>query len=52
MEGVHRTASTIADFVHFDNFIPQHVDPKGKKIVHEGVGESDKAGSSRQPGDE
>ena len=52
VEGIHRTASTIAAFVDFDDFIPQYVDPKGKKIVNEGVDKGDKAGSSRSPGDE
>ena len=51
LEGVHRTACTIADFVYFDDFIPQYVDPKGKKEVDEdadetGAGDVDKAGSS------
>ena len=51
LEGVHRTASTITDFVNFDDFIPPYEDPKGKAKVNEGVEEGDKAGNSRQPGD-
>ena len=50
--GFHRTASTIADFVDFDDFILRYEDPKGKTKVNEGVEEGDKAGSSRPSGDE
>ena len=36
LDGVHRTASTIADFIDFDDFIPSYEDPKGKKKVDDG----------------
>ena len=52
VEGVHRAASTIADFIDFDDFIPEFVDPKGKKIVPEDADESDKSCCSHQPGGE
>ena len=32
LNGVHRTASSIVEFVDFDDFIPPYVDPKGKKV--------------------
>ena len=51
LDGVHCTASTIADFVDFDDFIPSYEDPKGKTKLNEGVEEGDKAGRSRQLGD-
>ena len=52
LDRVHRAASTIANFVDFDEFIPPYEDPKGKTKLDEGVEEGDKAGSSRQPDDE
>ena len=45
LEGVHRTAYTIAEFIDFDDFIPQYEDPKGKKKVDEDTNEA-KAGDS------
>ena len=50
LNGVHRTASSIAEFVDFDDFIPTYVDPKGKKAkVDEGdVVDGDEGGCSNQ----
>ena len=52
LDGVRHTASTIADFVDFDEFVPPCADPKGKAKLDEGVGAGNQAGSSRQPGGE
>ena len=49
LDGVHRTASTTADFVDFDDFIPPYEDPKEKAKLDEGVEEGDdEAGCSSQ----
>ena len=48
LDGVHRTASTIADFVNFDDFILLYGDSKGKKKVDDGKGGADVASYSSQ----
>ena len=49
-KGVDRTASTIAEFVDFDDFIPPYVDPKGKKVEVDGddAEDEDEGGCSSQ----
>ena len=38
LDGVRRAASTIADFIDFDEFVPPYDDSKGKAKLDEGVG--------------
>ena len=48
--GVGRTASTIAEFVDFDDFIHPYADPKGKKVEvdEDDAVDEDKSGCSSQ----
>ena len=50
LNDVHRTGSTIAEFVDFDDFIPAYVDPKGKKakVYEADAVDEDEGGCSSQ----